>query len=154
VSERTLVLIKPDGVDRGLVGEITGRFERAGLKILALKMMLVPRELAEKHYSVHRGKPFYEALVEFISSGPVVALVLEGENAIARVRRLMGATDPTQAAPGTIRRDLATSVTHNLVHGSDSPETARQEIANFFGEAELLEYERDPGRWERAAGTE
>ncbi len=145
--ERTLVLIKPDGVSRGLVGEIIRRIERKGLAIAAMKMLHIPRELAEKHYAVHRDKPFYPALVEFITSGPVVAMVVEGPCAIAQTRALMGATNPANAAPGTIRGDLATVTTFNLVHGSDAPETAEVEIANFFAPEEILTYSRDCAGW-------
>jgi nucleoside-diphosphate kinase len=125
-------MVKPDGVRRGLVGEIIGRFERRGLKILELKMIYVSRELAEEHYGVHRDKPFFQGLVEFITSGPVVAMILEGESAVAAARQMMGATRPLEAAPGTIRSDFALEVQENLVHGSDSPETASQEIALWF----------------------
>jgi nucleoside-diphosphate kinase len=139
MTERTLVFVKPEGVRRGLVGEIIGRFEREGLKLRALKMLTLSRELAEKHYSVHQDKPFYKGLIEHITSGPVVALVLEGDDAVRRVRRMMGATSPAEAEPGTIRGDLAESTQLNLVHGSDSPETARTEIAHFFTQDELAE---------------
>jgi len=131
--EQTLFLIKGDGVERRLVGEIIGRLERKGLVIREMKMMRVSRELAEKHYAEHREKPFFEELVEFITSLPVVAMRVEGEGAIGVVRNLMGATDPAKAAPGTIRGDLALSMPDNLVHGSDSPESARRELELFFG---------------------
>ncbi|OGK08671.1 MAG: nucleoside-diphosphate kinase, partial [Candidatus Riflebacteria bacterium RBG_13_59_9] len=124
MTERTLVLVKPDGVQRGLVGEIIARFEREGLKLVAVKTLALSRELAEKHYAVHRGKPFYDNLLAFITSGPVVALVLEGPQAISHVREMMGATNPADAASGSIRGDLATDTTRNLVHGSDSAATA------------------------------
>ncbi|WP_273887095.1 nucleoside-diphosphate kinase [Rubrobacter naiadicus] len=131
--EQTLFLIKGDGVERRLVGEIISRLERKGLVIREMKMMRVSRELAEKHYAEHREKPFFEELVEFITSLPVVAMRVEGEGAIGVVRNLMGATDPAKAAPGTIRGDLALSMPDNLVHGSDSPESARRELELFFG---------------------
>jgi nucleoside-diphosphate kinase len=131
--EQTLFLIKGDGVERRLVGEIIGRLERKGLVIREMKMMRVSRELAEKHYAEHREKPFFGELVEFITSLPVVAMRVEGEGAIGVVRNLMGATDPAKAAPGTIRGDLALSMPDNLVHGSDSPESARRELELFFG---------------------
>jgi nucleoside-diphosphate kinase len=125
-------MVKPDGVRRQLVGEIIGRFERRGLKIMELRMIHVARELAEEHYGVHRDKPFFQGLVEFITSGPVVAMILEGEGAVVAARQMMGATRPLEAAPGSIRADFALEVQENLVHGSDSPETARQEIALWF----------------------
>jgi nucleoside-diphosphate kinase len=125
-------MVKPDGVRRQLVGEIIGRFERRGLKLVELKMIHVSRGLAEEHYGVHRDKPFFQGLVEFITSGPVVAMILEGESAVAAARQMMGSTRPLEAAPGSIRADFALEVQENLVHGSDSPETARQEIALWF----------------------
>ena len=131
--EQTLVLVKGDGVRRRLIGEITRRLEAKGLDIRAMKMMDVSRELAEEHYTEHREKPFFEELVEFITSTPVVALTVEGEGAIGTVRNLMGATNPANAAPGTIRGDLALSMPDNLVHGSDSPESAKRELGLFFG---------------------
>jgi nucleoside-diphosphate kinase len=131
--EQTLVLVKGDGVKRRLIGEITRRLEAKGLDIRAMKMMDVSRELAEEHYAEHREKPFFEELVEFITSTPVVAMTVEGEGAIGTVRNLMGATNPANAAPGTIRGDLALSMPDNLVHGSDSPESAKRELGLFFG---------------------
>lgn len=131
-SERTLVLIKPDGVKRGLVGEIISRFERLGLRIVAMKLMRVDEELASRHYAEHREKPFYPELVSFITSGEVVAMVLEGESAVTAVRKVMGATNCLEAAPGTIRGDFGLGITQNLVHGSDSPESAAREISLFF----------------------
>jgi nucleoside-diphosphate kinase len=136
--ERTLAIVKPDAVGRGLVGEVIRRFEGDGLAIRALKLVALDRREAEGLYHVHRGRPFFESLTSFMSSGPAVAMVLEGEGAIARVRAIMGATDPARAEPGTIRRDLATSIERNVVHGSDSPESAAFEIAYFFGGLELL----------------
>lgn len=131
--EQTLVLVKGDGVRRRLIGEITRRLEAKGLDIRAMKMMDVSRELAEEHYAEHREKPFFGELVEFITSTPVVAMTVEGEGAIGTVRNLMGATNPANAAPGTIRGDLALSMPDNLVHGSDSPESAKRELGLFFG---------------------
>ena len=132
MDERTLVLIKPDGVQRALAGEILARFERRGLVVRAARFVRIERDLAERHYEEHREKPFFGELVEFITSGPTLALVLEGESAIEVVRTTMGATNPTTAAPGTIRGDLALAMTDNLVHGSDSPESAQREIALWF----------------------
>jgi nucleoside-diphosphate kinase len=134
-QERTLVLIKPDGVQRGLAGEILGRFERRGLVVRAAKLLTVDRELAEQHYAEHEEKPFFGELVEFITSAPTLALVLEGEGAIATVRTSMGATNPADATPGSIRGDLALSMPDNLVHGSDSAESAAREIALWFPDA-------------------
>ena len=136
------MLIKPDGVTRGLVGEITQRFERKGLKIVGLKMIHVDDELAARHYAEHKGKPFYEGLVSFITSGPTVAMVLEGDGAVAVVRLMMGKLGVLEAQPGTIRGDYSMSIRCNLVHGSDSLESAAREVALFFGEEELLTYNR------------
>jgi nucleoside-diphosphate kinase len=138
VSERTLVLIKPDAVGRGLAGEILSRFELRGLTIRAAKLVLVDRELAQRHYEEHTEKPFFGELVEFITSAPTLALVLEGESAISIVRTTMGATNPADAAPGTIRGDLALAMPDNLVHGSDSPESAEREIGLWFSDDELV----------------
>jgi nucleoside-diphosphate kinase len=132
--ERTLVLIKPDAMQRQLAGEILARFERRGLAVRAAKLITVSRELAERHYDEHREKPFFGELVEFITSGPTLALALEGEGAIAVARKTMGATNPANAEPGTIRGDLALSMPDNLVHGSDAPETAQRELALWFGD--------------------
>lgn len=145
--ERTLVLVKPDGVQRGLVGEVISRLERKGLRLVGLKMMRVSRELAERHYQVHRGKPFYAGLIEFITSGPVVAMVWEGPEAVAVVRNLMGATDARKAAPGTIRGDFGLDVGHNLVHGSDAVETAEYEVSLFFSPEELISWRRVDESW-------
>ncbi len=134
---RTFAMVKPDGVQKGLVGEIISRFEKKGLKMVALKIMNITPELAEKHYSEHKGKPFFADLVNFITSGPVVAMVLEGENVIPTVRTMMGATDPQDAAPGTIRGDYALTIDENIIHGSDSPESAMREIGLFFKEEEM-----------------
>lgn len=130
--ERTLILVKPDGVRRGLVGEVLGRLERKGLSLVALELRSLAPEVAEQHYAEHAGKGFYAGLIEFITSGPLVALVVEGESAIRAARVLMGATNPTEAAPGSIRGDLATLTSENIVHGSDAPESAAREIALFF----------------------
>ena len=132
MSERTLVLIKPDGVARGLVGEVIGRIERKGFGIVALELRTLPREVAETHYGEHREKPFFGPLVDFITGGPLVAAVIEGPDAIAQWRTMMGATNPVNATPGTIRGDLATETQFNVTHGSDSPESAAREIALFF----------------------
>ncbi|MBN1179779.1 MAG: nucleoside-diphosphate kinase [Anaerolineae bacterium] len=145
--ERTLIIVKPDGVQRGLIGEIITRFERRGMRIAALKMIQITPELAERHYAVHKGKPFYPGLINYITSGPVVVMVLEGNGAIEVARQTMGATRPAEAAPGTIRADFGLEVGRNLVHGSDGPETAAVEVALFFTEAELLSYSRDTDRW-------
>jgi nucleoside-diphosphate kinase len=135
--ERTLSIIKPDAVAKNIIGEIYSRFEKNGLRIIAARMMHLTRAQAEGFYAVHRERPFYGPLVEFMTSGPVVVQVLEGENAIGMNRELMGATNPKDAAPGTIRADFATTVDENAVHGSDGPDTAKQEIAFFFEEADL-----------------
>lgn len=132
--ERTFAMVKPDGVRRKLIGEVIARLERKGFEIVALKQLTIPLELAERHYGEHRGKPFFAGLVSFITSGPVVAMVIEGENAIAEWRKLMGSTNPKDAAPGTIRGDFALTIDENVVHGSDAPATAEREIALFFGE--------------------
>lgn len=145
--ERTLVLIKPDGVQRLLTGRILARYEERGLRLVGLKLMTVPRDLAERHYAVHREKPFFAGLVEFITSGPLVALALEGPNAIAVVRVMNGATRPHEAAPGTIRGDFALETAQNLVHASDSAETAVSELALWFRAEELLDYGREIDRW-------
>jgi nucleoside-diphosphate kinase len=140
--ERTLVLVKPDGVRRGLVGEIVGRFERKQLRIIAAKLTMVTQTTAETHYAEHKGKPFYPGLVTHITSAPVFALVLEGKSAISVVRAITGATNPQTAAPGTVRGDLALGVTPNLIHASDSPASAQREIALFFGPSEFSQYDR------------
>jgi len=135
---RTFAMVKPDGVQKGLVGEIISRFEKKGLKMVALKIMKITPELAEKHYGEHKGKPFFADLVNFITSGPVAAMVLEGENVILTVRTMMGATNPQDAAPGTIRGDFALTIDENIIHGSDSPESAMREIGLFFKEEEIV----------------
>ena len=138
VKQRTFVMVKPDAVQRGLVGEIINRFEDKGIKLVAMKMVSVSNELAEKHYGVHKGKPFFEPTVKYITSSPVVAMVLEGEDVIAKNRELMGATNYKDAAEGTIRRDYATDIEKNIVHGSDAPETAAFEIGYFFNCFEIV----------------
>lgn len=147
VIERTLILVKPDGVQRGLVAEILGRFERRGFKLVGLKLLQIDRALAETHYAVHRGKFFYDDLVSYITVSPVVAAVLAGPNAIEVVRAMIGKTRPGEAAAGTIRGDLALDGLRNLVHASDAPNTAIAEIALYFTEEELSSYERDIERW-------
>jgi nucleoside-diphosphate kinase len=139
--ERSLIIIKPDGVQRHLIGEIVGRIEKKGLKIAAMKMLQVSRELAQKHYDVHKGKPFYGPLVNFITSGPVVAMAVEGPNAITVMRKLMGKTFGFEAEPGTIRGDFGVSTQYNLVHGSDSPETAESELSLWFDKEDYVQYE-------------
>ncbi len=145
--ERTLLMVKPDGVVRGLIGEVLKRVESKGLKIVALKMLWMDRALAEKFYSVHKGKPFFNQLVEHITSAPIVATVVEGEDAVNVVRRLIGSTDPKQAPPGTIRGDLGLSLTKNVVHASDSIESAEREIGLLFSDNELLSYNRADEEW-------
>jgi nucleoside-diphosphate kinase len=147
VTERTLVLIKPDGVQRLLVGRILDRYEQRGLKIVGMKLVHVDRELAEQHYAVHREKPFFQGLVDFITSAPLVAVALEGLNAIAICRAVNGATKPVDAAPGSIRGDFALEVGQNLVHASDSPENAQHELGLWFKPAELLSYDRPIDAW-------
>jgi nucleoside-diphosphate kinase len=148
-AERTLVLVKPDGVQRGLVGEIVSRLERRGLKLVALKLMRLPRERAARHYAEHQGKAFYEGLIRFITSGPIVAMVWEGREAVVVVRSVMGATDPLKAAPGTVRGDLALDLGMNVIHGSDSRARAEDEIALFFEAGEIHDYERTIEPWIR-----
>jgi nucleoside-diphosphate kinase len=145
--ERTLVLIKPDAVQRGLIGDILGRFEKRGLKLIAAKLVAVDRQLAERHYAVHKGKPFYDGLIDYITSAPVMAMVWQGPEAIAAARQTMGATRPTEAAPGSIRHDFGLEVGRNLTHGSDGAETAESEIELWFDEAELIEWDRGLDDW-------
>jgi nucleoside-diphosphate kinase len=145
--QRTLILLKPDCVQRRLVGVIIQRFEQKGLRLAAMKLVQVQRALAEKHYAVHQGKPFYEPLLRFLTSGPTVALVLEGREAVAVARKLIGDTDGIKAPPGSIRGDLALSVQNNLVHGSDSPENAAAEIALWFRDDELVAYQAVDSPW-------
>ena len=145
--ERTLVLIKPDAVQRGLAGEILSRLERRGLKIVALRLRQLDQALARRHYAEHEGKPFLDSLLRFITSGPLIATVLEGPNAVEVVRSTTGATDPQQAAPGTIRGDLALYIQYNLIHGSDSLESASREIALFFDDSEIVTWDRSVDPW-------
>jgi len=145
--ERTLIIIKPDAVQRGLVGDIIARFERRGLRIAAMKLIHIDEELASQHYAVHKGKPFYAPLIRYITSSPVVVMVLDGSRAIEVVRRTMGSTNPVEATPGTIRADYGLEIGRNLVHGSDGPETAAAEIALYFSESEVLPYKRAIDDW-------
>ncbi len=145
--ERTLIIIKPDGVQRSLVGEVISRFERRGLRIIGLKLMQIPRALAEEHYAEHKGKSFYEGTVRYMTSAPVVVMALEGPNAIQAARQTMGATRPVEAAPGTIRADYGLDISRNIVHGSDKPETAEREIALYFKPEELVSYQRVTDAW-------
>ncbi len=145
--ERTFVMIKPDGVQRCLIGEIISRLERKGLKIVAMKMIKVERDLAERHYEEHREKPFFESLVSYVTSGPVVAMVVEGKNAVKVVRNLVGATNPVEASPGTIRGDFGMEIGRNVIHASDSKESAEREISLFFKPEEILDYRRIDEDW-------
>lgn len=145
--ERTLIIVKPDGVQRALVGQVIARFESRGLRIAGLKLMRISRALAEEHYAEHRGKPFYEGTVNYMTSAPVVVMVLEGPDAIAAARATMGATNPLNAQPGTIRADFGLNISRNIVHGSDKPETAEREINLYFRPDELLSYERAGDAW-------
>jgi len=145
--ERTFLAIKPDGVQRGLIGEIIRRYEAKGFTLVGLKLMNVSRELAEKHYGVHKEKPFFPGLVEFITSGPVVAMVWEGEGVIASARKIIGATNPLNAEPGTIRGDYGVSIGRNIIHGSDAPETAQSEIALWFTSEELASWQPTVNPW-------
>lgn len=147
MMERTFLMVKPDGIQRSLVGEIVSRFERKGLKLIGAKLMMVNEELAERHYAEHKGKPFYPPLIDFITSGPVFAMVWEGDNVIALTRALIGKTNAVEAAPGTIRSDYAVHTNFNLIHGSDSPENAEREIGIFFRPEELASYEQTIQRW-------
>ena len=149
MSERTFVLLKPDAVQRGLVGEITRRFERRGLKIVAMKLMHVPRSLAETYYAEHKGKPFFEPLMSYVTTGPVVAIILDGDGSVAAVRRMMGKTNSAEAEPGTIRGDLALTIGRNIIHGSDSSASAKREISLFFRADEIQEYKRVDEAWLR-----
>jgi nucleoside-diphosphate kinase len=146
-SQRTLVLVKPDAMQRGLAGEVISRLERKGLRIAAAKLLRVTEELAGRHYEAHTDKPFFGSLVSFITSSPIIALVVEGRNAVDVVRQTMGQTDPAKAAPGTIRGDLAMDIQNNIVHGSDSLDSAAREIALFFSDGEVLDYRRSIDEW-------
>jgi len=145
--ERTLVLVKPDGVQRGLIGEVTSRLERRGLRLVAAKFMNVSKQLAETHYAIHKGKPFYHGLIAYITSAPVMAMVWEGPNAVAAVRQTMGATRPTEAAPGTLRHDFALEVGRNLTHASDEPDNAEKEVVLWFKKEELVDWKREVDKW-------
>ena len=145
--EKTFVMVKPDGVQRGLVGRIVQRFEDRGVKLVAMKMMRIPRELAERHYEEHKGKGFYEPLLSYMTSGPVVCMVLEGENCVAAARAMMGKTNPQDAAPGTIRGDFSQVTGRNIVHGSDSSESAKREIKLFFNDYEIQKYDQANEAW-------
>jgi nucleoside-diphosphate kinase len=145
--QQTLLLLKPDAIQRHLIGEILNRFERKGLRLAALKLLKADRALAEKHYEVHKGKPFYESLLQFLTSGPTVAMVWEGREAVAVCRNLMGTTDGAKSPPGTIRGDFSLSVQNNLIHGSDSPENAQTEIALWFQPSELVSYSAPDSSW-------
>ncbi len=147
MRERTLILVKPDGIQRGLAGEIISRLEARGLRIVGLRMLRVDEALAKRHYAEHEGKPFYDGLIDYITSSPIIAAVLEGTRAIEVVRKTMGATNPADAEPGTIRGDLSVELGRNLIHGSDGPDSAAREIALFFDESQLFDYERDVDRW-------
>ena len=146
-QEQTLIIVKPDAVHRGLAGTILSRFEQKGLRIVALRLMVIDQELAERHYAVHEGKPFYDGLVSFITSGPVIAGVLEGPDAIETTRKIMGATNPVTASPGSLRGMYALEIGQNLIHGSDSPQTARYEIDLFFRPDDLVDYRRAIDPW-------
>ena len=145
--ERTYLMVKPDGVQRGLVGEIMSRFEKKGLKLVAAKLMVIPKETAEKHYAEHKDKKFFPSLISYITSGPVLAMVLEGENAVQVCRNIMGKTNPQESAPGTIRGDYCMVTGVNIIHGSDSPESAAREIGIFFRPEDLVDYKRDSDKW-------
>jgi nucleoside-diphosphate kinase len=145
--ERSLVLVKPDGVQRGLIGEVIARLERRGLRLVAAKFMTVSQELAETHYAIHKGKPFYEGLIAYITSAPVMAMVWEGPSAVGAIRQTMGATRPTEAAPGSLRHDFALEVGRNLTHASDTVENGAQEVALWFEPEELVDWTRAVDRW-------
>jgi len=145
--ERSLVLVKPDGVQRGLVGEVIARFERRGLRLVGAKFMQVSQDLAKQHYAEHEGKPFYDGLISYITSAPVMAMVWEGPNAVAAIRQTVGSTKPVESAPGTIRHDFALEVGRNLIHASDKPETGARETALWFKNVELVDWKRDVDRW-------
>jgi nucleoside-diphosphate kinase len=145
--EKTFLMVKPDGVQRNLVGEIVSRFERKGFQLIGAKLMTISQELAESHYGEHKERPFFGELVDFITSGPVFAMVWQGENVIATARKMMGATNPAESAPGTIRGDYGVVLSMNVIHGSDSPESAEREINLFFNESELNDYEKTISKW-------
>jgi nucleoside-diphosphate kinase len=145
--ERSLLLIKPDAIQRGLAGEIISRLERKGLKIVAVKMLQMNKTLAQRHYAIHKDKAFFNELVDFIISSPIIASVFEGKDAVSEIRRTMGETDPTKALPGTIRGDLGLDIKHNLIHGSDSVDNASEEINLFFSVEEICDYHKDIDKW-------
>jgi nucleoside-diphosphate kinase len=145
--ERTLVLVKPDGVQRGIIGEVIQRLERRGLRLIGGKFLQVSQELAETHYGIHKGKPFYEYLLEYITASPVMAMAWEGKNAVAAVRQTMGSTNPLEASPGTIRHDFGLEIGRNLTHASDSPENGIKEVNLWFNEDELFTWERELDKW-------
>jgi nucleoside-diphosphate kinase len=145
--ERSLVLVKPDGVQRALIGEVISRLERRGLRLVAAKFMQVSRELADTHYAIHKGKPFYDGLISYITSAPVMAMVWEGPSAVASIRQTMGATRPTEAAPGSLRHDFALEVGRNLTHASDTVENGTNEVALWFRQEELVNWNREVDRW-------
>ncbi len=145
--ERSLVLIKPDAIQRGLAGEIISRIERRGLKILATKMLQMDKALAQRHYAIHKDRVFFDDLVNFITSSPIIAIIFQGKNGIEIIRQTMGETDPAKAKPGTIRGDFGSDISHNLIHGSDSVESALKEIDLFFSHKEILDYQRDIDKW-------
>ena len=145
--EKTLVLVKPDGVQRGLIGEVICRLERRGLRLVAAKFMNVSQELAETHYSIHKGKPFYDGLIKYITSAPVMAMVWEGNNAVAAVRQTMGSTKPVEAAPGSIRHDFGLEVGRNITHASDTPENGVKEVELWFQPKEIVSWQREIDRW-------
>ena len=147
MKERTLILVKPDGVQRGLIGQIIGRIEQKGLQLASAKLIQLDRDIAETHYGEHVGKPFFNGLVDFITSSPIMAMVIEGVDAIAVMRSTMGSTNPIEAAPGTIRGDYGLSIGLNLIHGSDSIDSAKREIDLFFSNSEIIDYSRDVDRW-------
>lgn len=147
IMERTYLMVKPDGVQRGLCGEIVSRFEKKGLKLLGMKLMVIPKDVAENHYGEHKDKPFFPSLISYITSGPVLAMVWEGENAVAICRNMMGKTKPAESAPGTIRGDFGMVTGMNIIHGSDSVESAEREIKIFFKPEELISYERTIDSW-------
>ena len=145
--ERTYLMVKPDGVQRGLCGEIVSRFEKKGLKLVAMKLMVIPKDVAENHYGEHKGKPFFPSLISYITSGPVLAMVWEGEDAVSVCRNMMGKTNPKESAPGTIRGDYGMQVGMNIIHGSDSVESAEREISIFFRPEELVSYDKTIQSW-------
>jgi nucleoside-diphosphate kinase len=147
IMEQSLVLVKPDGVQRGLIGEVISRLERRGLRLIAAKFLQVSQELAETHYAIHKGKPFYDSLIDYITSAPVMAMVWEGPSAVAAIRQTMGATRPTDAAPGSLRHDFSLEIGRNLTHASDTLENSEKEVELWFTSGELVEWERDTDRW-------